>query len=185
MDEQPSAAYMGVIHTIDWITENVGLGMAYILVPVLFIPNVYEVFSRYVLKDPTIWALDVTTYAFGALFMIASSWALLKGAHVRTDMLWDKFSHRTKGAIDAGAFLFLFLPTMAVLTWTSWDDFLYSMSINERSNSGVWQPPIWPLRGVIPFACALLFLQGVSEFLKSLWAVRTGHLLSKQEKFEV
>jgi len=182
---EPSPAYRRVINTIDGITEKVGMVMSFILVPVLFLPNVYEVFSRYVLRDPTIWALDVTTYAFGALFMIASSWALMKGAHVRTDMLWDNFSDRTKGIIDSCAFLFLFLPTMAVLTWSSWDDFIYSMSINEKSNSGAWQPILWPLRGVIPFSCALLFLQGISELMKSFWAARTGTLLVKHGKFEV
>lgn len=182
---QPPASYLAVIHGIDWLTEKVGIVMSFILVPILFIPNVYEVFSRYVLNDPTIWALDVTSYAFGALFMIAASYALLRGAHVRTDMLWDNFSDRTKGIIDFCSFLFLFLPTMAILTWSSWDDFIYSMTINEKSNSGAWQPVIWPLRGVIPFACSLLFLQGVSELMKSFWAVRTGKLLAKHEKIEV
>jgi TRAP-type mannitol/chloroaromatic compound transport system permease small subunit len=182
---QPPAAYMRVIGAIDWFTEKVGTIMAYILVPILFLPNVYEVFSRYVLSDPTVWALDVTTYAFGALFMIAASFALLKGAHVRTDMLWDNFSDRTKGIIDSCCFLLLFLPTMAILGWSSWDDFLHSMDINEKSNSGAWQPIIWPLRAVIPFSCGMLFLQGISELLKSVWAVRSGKLLVKHEKIEV
>ena len=182
---QPPAGYMGVIRAIDWFTAKVGMVSAFILVPVLFLPNVYEVFSRYVLKDPTIWALDVTSYSFGALFMIAASWALQKGAHVRTDILWDRFSDRTKGLIDCCAFLVLFLPTMVVLAWLGWVDFIYSMSINERSNTGAWAPPLWPLRVVIPFAFALLFLQGLSELMKSLWAVRTGHLLVKPEKIEV
>jgi TRAP-type mannitol/chloroaromatic compound transport system permease small subunit len=162
-----------------------GIALACILVPVLIIPNVYEVISRYVFNDPTIWALDVTTMAFGALFMLGSAYALLKGAHVRTDMLYDGFSDRTKGRIDAAAFLFFFLPTMAILTWSSWDDFTYAMSINEKSNSGAWQPIIWPFRAVIPVSCAMLFLQGFSELLKSLWAARTGEFLVKHEKIEV
>jgi TRAP-type mannitol/chloroaromatic compound transport system permease small subunit len=117
--------------------------------------------------------------------MLVSAWALLKGAHARTDVLWDKFSDRTKGIIDSCAFLILFLPTMAILTWSSWDDFIHSMSINEKSNSGAWTPVIWPLRAVIPFSCAMLFLQGVSELMKSFWAARTGHVLAQHEKIEV
>lgn len=71
---------MAVIRTIDRMTAKIGIVVACILVPLLLIPNVYEVFSRYVLRDPTVWALDVTTCAFGPLF----------------------------------------LPTMAILTWSSW-----------------------------------------------------------------
>ena len=62
--------------------------------------------------------------SYGALFMLGCAYALLKGAHVRTDMLWDKFSTRKKGWIDAVAYLVFFLPTMAVLFFMSVDDFL-------------------------------------------------------------
>ena len=89
-------------------------------------------------------------------------------------MLWESFSDRTKGLIDSVGYLLFFLPTMAVLFWISVDDFFYSMSINERSNTTSWQPILWPLRGVIPLACLLLFIQGISELMKSLWAARTG-----------
>jgi TRAP-type mannitol/chloroaromatic compound transport system permease small subunit len=182
--EQPSGGYLLIIRVIDKITEWTGYLFTLIIIPLIF-ANVIEVFRRYVMNDPTIWALDVTTMSYGALFMLGCAYALLKGAHVRTDMLWDKFSTRKKGWIDTIAYVVFFLPTMAVLTVMSVDDFLYSMSINEKSNSGAWQPIIWPLRGTIPLAFALLFLQGVSELLKSLWAARTGEELVHHEKIEV
>ena len=53
--------------------------------------------------------------SFGALFMLGAAYTLLKGAHVRTDMLWEKFSDRKKGIIDSIAFLLFFLPSMAIL----------------------------------------------------------------------
>jgi TRAP-type mannitol/chloroaromatic compound transport system permease small subunit len=146
---------------------------------------VIEVFSRYVLGDPTIWALDVTTMSFGALFMLGCGLALLKGAHVRTDMLWDGFTERTKGRIDTIAYIVFFLPTMAVLFYVSWGSFIDAYLINERSNSGAWGPIIWPLRGVVPLTFAILFIQGISELMKSIWAARTGEVLVKHEKIEV
>jgi TRAP-type mannitol/chloroaromatic compound transport system permease small subunit len=180
----PPAAYLAVIRAIDKFTEWTGYLFMLIVIP-LILSNVIEVFSRYVFKDPTIWALDVTTMSFGALFMLGCALALLKGAHVRTDMLWDKFSDRKKGMIDSIAYIVFFLPTMAILFYSSVDDFFYSMSINERSNSGAWAPIIWPLRAVIPITCAMLFLQGISELMKSLWAARTGQELVHHEKVEV
>ena len=58
-------------------------------------------------------------------------------------------------------------------------------SIGERSTLTPWQPVIWPFRGVIPLAALLLFVQGMSELLKSLWAARTGEVLVHHEKIEV
>jgi len=181
---RPSPAYLGVIHVIDAITEWTAKLFMLISVPLIF-ANVIEVIWRYAFNDPTVWALDLTAMSFGAMFMLGCSYALLKGAHVRTDMLWDKFSERKKGIIDSCAYIIFFLPTMAVLFFTSIDDFAYAYSIGERSNSGAWQPILWPLRIVIPATCGMLFIQGVSELMKSLWAARTGQVLVKHEKIEV
>ena len=180
----PPRGYLGVIRTIDKFTEVTGYVFVVVIVP-LILANVVEVFARYVLRAPTMWALDVTTMSYAALFMLGAALALLRGAHVRTDMLWEKFSDRTKGMIDSLALLVFFLPTMVVLFSISIDDFLYSISIDERSSSGAWTPILWPLRGVIPLTAFMLFLQGISELMKSLWAWRTGEFLTKHEKIEV
>jgi TRAP-type mannitol/chloroaromatic compound transport system permease small subunit len=180
----PPRGYLAVIRTIDRFTELTGYLFVLAVIPLIF-ANVIEVFARYVLSDPTIWALDVTTMSYATLFMLGSALALLKGAHIRTDMLWEKFTDRTKGMIDSLAFLLFFLPTMVVLFFLSIDDFLYSISINERGSSGAWTPVLWPLRGVIPLTALMLFLQGISELMKSLWAWRTGAYLARHEKIEV
>ena len=181
---RPSGRYLATIRAIDDITKWTAYLFALLVIP-LIIANVIEVFMRYAMNSPTSWALDVTTMSFGALFMLGAAFTLLKGAHVRTDMLWEKFSDRKKGIIDSVAFLLFFLPSMAILFAISVDDFLYSLSINEKSTSGIWQPVLWPLRAVIPLAAALLFLQGISEVMKSIWAARTGEMLVQHEKIEV
>ena len=181
---RPPRSYLAVIRTIDNFTEWTGYVFVLLIIPLIF-ANVIEVFARYVLKAPTVWALDVTTMSYAALFMLGSALALLKGAHVRTDILWAAFSDRTKGMIDSLAFLLLFLPTMVVLFVISIDDFLYSISIDERSSSGAWTPVLWPLRAVIPLTAFMLFLQGISELMKSLWAWRNGEFLTRHEKIEV
>jgi TRAP-type mannitol/chloroaromatic compound transport system permease small subunit len=181
---QPPWRYLAVIGAIDAITQWTGYLIALFVIP-LIVANVVEVFMRYAVGAPTSWALDVTTMSFGTLFMLGAAYALLQGAHVRTDMLWEKFSDRKKGIIDSVAYVLFFLPSMAVLFAISIDDFFYSLSINEKSTSSLWQPVIWPLRAVIPLAAALLFLQAISELMKSLWAARTGQMLAHHEKIEV
>jgi TRAP-type mannitol/chloroaromatic compound transport system permease small subunit len=180
----PSRAYLGTIRAIDRITHVVGLLVALLVVP-LVLANTIEVIMRYFLRQPTSWAADVTVMSFGALFMLGAAYALREGAHVRTDMLWDRFSDRRKGVIDSVAFVVFFFPTMAVLFALSLEEFLYAWDMDERSTLSTWQPVIWPLRGVIPLAALLLMLQGVSELLKSLWAARTGEALVHHEKIEI
>lgn len=157
---------------------------ALLLLP-LILANATEVVMRYALNSPTVWAADVTVMSYGALFMLGAAYTLQKGAHVRTDMLWERFSDRTKGLIDATCYVLLFLPVMGLLFAISIDDLLYSYSIDERSTLSLWRPIIWPLRAVIPLSAVLLLLQGVSELIKSVWAAKTGQALEHHEKIEI
>ncbi|MEK0417951.1 MAG: hypothetical protein RI949_1957 [Pseudomonadota bacterium] len=109
----------------------------------------------------------------------------MKGAHVRTDIFWDKFSERTKGRIDLITYLLFFLPTMALIFAISFGDALRAFDIQERSNAGLWQPILWPFRAVIPLTALLLFMQGLSEGLKSYWAVLTNEPYITHEKIEI
>ncbi|MBI3517198.1 MAG: TRAP transporter small permease subunit [Proteobacteria bacterium] len=176
--------FRGVIRVIDGVTRWTGYGFAILIVP-LVVANVVEVFMRYLFRQPTSWALDTTTMSYGALFMLGCAFTLMRGAHVRSDMLWEKFSERTKGIIDSVAYVIFFLPSMAILFGLSIDDFIYAWEIDERSTASLWKPPLWPLRGVIPLSALLLFAQGISELLKSLWAARTGEVLAHHDKIEV
>ena len=68
----PPRGYLAVIRTIDKFTEWTGYLFVLFLIP-LILSNVIEVFARYVLKQPTIWALDITTMSYAALFMLGSA----------------------------------------------------------------------------------------------------------------
>lgn len=184
MGPPPPRAYLATIRAIDRTTEILGGIFTLLLIP-LVLANVIEVLMRYFLRQPTIWAADTTVMASGAFFMLGAAYALRKGAHVRTDLLWEKFSERKKGLIDSIAFVVFFFPTMAILFSLSLEEFLFAFEMDERSTLSSWAPPMWPLRGVIPAAAALLALQGVSELMKSLWAARTGRALDHQEKIEI
>lgn len=176
---------LSVIQGIDRFTEIFTTRLLILLVVPLVLANVAEVILRYALQAPTIWALEVTTQTFGALFMLGSAYALMKGAHIRTDIFWDKFTPRTKGTIDTIAYICLFAPAMLILLYVSGKMALYSYSIAERSSSGIWRVPLWPFRFVVPVATVLLLLQGVSEALKSMHAWRTNSLLVEHEKLEI
>ena len=56
----PPRGYLAVIRAIDTFTEWTGYLFVLLIIP-LVLSNVIEVFARYVFKDPTIWALDITT----------------------------------------------------------------------------------------------------------------------------
>ena len=117
--------------------------------------------------------------------MLACGYALYKGAHVRTDIFWDKFSQRRKGVIDLVSYLVLFFPTMIFLMWVGIDGTLHSWNTGERSQESVWRAIMWPFRAAIPLAALLFMIQGVSESLKCVYQIRFGREFQHRDKLEV
>jgi TRAP-type mannitol/chloroaromatic compound transport system permease small subunit len=181
---EPSPTLLATIRTVDQFTDWTGTAISWLSVP-LVAAVAYEVVARYVFHAPTIWAYDVTYMLYGTLFMLGAAYALHKGAHIRTDLFWDQFSVRKKGWIDVIAYLLFFFPGFLVLLVVSLNEGLYAWRINELSDQTPWRPLLWPFKLVVPLACFLLLIQGVSEFLKSLYMARTGVELEHKEKVEV
>ena len=84
---------------------------------------------------------------------------------------------RTRGAVDAILYLFLFFPGIALFFWMGLQEALQSWDIREVSDASPWRPIIYPFKAVIPVALLLLMIQGVSEFLKSAYAALEGREL--------
>jgi TRAP-type mannitol/chloroaromatic compound transport system permease small subunit len=181
---QPSASLVKTVRVIDKFTDTTGTWVAWLNVP-LVLAVAYEVIARYALNAPTIWSFDVTYMLYGTIFMLGAAYALHKGAHIRTDFFFEKWSIRTKGIIDSTAYIVFFFPSIFTFLIVSGAEGWYAFEINETSEQTPWRPILWPFKMVVPLACLLLLIQGVSETIKSVYAARLGIELEHKEKVEV
>jgi TRAP-type mannitol/chloroaromatic compound transport system permease small subunit len=168
-----SPHYYKTIKVIDTFTERTGEVFSWLAIP-LAIAVFWEVVSRYFFDLPTTWSYDLGYMLYGALFMLGSAYALRQGAHIRTDMLWEKFSESTKGKIDFYAYILFFYPGMILLFMTSIDDAWFALIHGEVSEQTTWRPYLWPIKGVVPLTALLMMIQGISEVMKSWFMIRTG-----------
>lgn len=134
----------------------------------------YEVIARYAFNAPTEWAFDVTYMLYGTIFMLGAAYTLLNKGHIRTDMLYIKWPARKQGKIDAILYLVLFFPGMIFYFIAGLDYAARSWATNEKAASSPWMPIIYPFKTVIPLTAAMLLIQGISEFLKSVHAWKKG-----------
>jgi TRAP-type mannitol/chloroaromatic compound transport system permease small subunit len=183
-EARPSRALIAAIRVIDTFTDFTGTIFSWMSIPLVG-AVAYEVFARYLFHAPTVWSYDVTYMLYGALFMLGAAYALHKGAHIRTDFFWENFTPRTKGWIDTIAYVVFFFPSLIALCIISYNEAFYAFLINEASDQTPWRPILWPFKFIVPIACGLLIIQGLSEFLKSFYMARTGIELEHKEKVEV
>ena len=179
-----SSQIIAITTKIDRFTDATGVWVAWLNVPLVLAVS-YEVVARYFFHAPTIWVYDVTYMLYGTIFMLGAAYTLHKGAHIRTDFFFENWSIRTRGVIDSVAYLTLFFPTLLVFMIVTGDQAWYAFVINETSEQTPWRPILWPFKAVVPLTCLLLMIQGVSETMKSIYAVYTGIELEHKEKLEI
>jgi TRAP-type mannitol/chloroaromatic compound transport system permease small subunit len=171
-----------VIRVLDAISAWSGRIVAWAILPLIAV-MAYEVAVRYTLR-PTPWAYDLSYMLYGAMFMLGAAYTLYRGAHIRTDFLYQKWPVKVQATVDAACYLLLFFPGIALFTWVG-AEFAYNSWIrSERTVGSAWMPVIYPLKTVLPLAAGLLLMQGASEFLKCLYAIRTGRWLTAQRSIE-
>jgi TRAP-type mannitol/chloroaromatic compound transport system permease small subunit len=176
--------HIRLVRAIDRFTDGIGFLIAWLNVPLVAVV-VYEVAARYLFGAPTIWSFDLTYMLYAAVFMLGSGYALHKGAHIRTDFFFERWSVRTRGVIDAVAYLVFFFPAFTLFLIVSGGEAWYAFEIGETSEQTPWRPLLWPFKAVIPLTCLLLMIQGVSETLKAVYAVRTGVELENKNRTEI
>jgi len=176
--------HIRVVRAIDRFTDLTGTLVAWLNVPLVAVVS-FEVIARYAFNAPTIWSFDLTYMFYGTVFMLGAAYALHKGAHIRTDFFFERWSVRTRGLIDSIAYLVFFFPALTMFLTVTWGEGWYSFQIGEVSEQTPWRPLLWPYKMVIPATCLLLLIQGISETIKSVYAAGTGIELEHKEKVEV
>ena len=143
----------------------------------------YEVFSRYILNSPHAWMFDFQIMMYGTLFMMAGAYTLSKNGHVRGDVLYGFFEPRTQAWLDLILYFLFFLPGVVALTWAGWNYAAESIAIREQTFSAV-PLPLYPFKAIIPFAGALLLMQGLVEIVRCVMCIRDGEWPSREEDVE-
>ena len=148
---------------------------------ILTLSVTYEVFVRYVLNAPTVWAFDMMVQMYGALFLMAGPYALAQDAHVRGDVLYRLFPFKVQARIDLTLYIFFFFPGMLALFYFGYEIASDSWRYKEVSWNSPARIQIYFFKSLIPLAGGLLILQGISECMRCILCIRDGKWLKRHE----
>lgn len=161
------------VYAIESLSVWVGRAFGWCIL-VLTLSVSYEVFVRYVLDKPTVWAFDMMVQMYGALFLMAGAYALAQDSHVRGDVVYRLFPVRMQATIDFILYLIFFFPGMFALFWFGIEIAQDSWRYKEVSWNSPARIQIYFFKTLIPVAAGLLLLQGLSELVRCWRAIRTG-----------
>ena len=168
------------VYAIESLSVWVGRAFGWCIL-VLTLSVSYEVFVRYILNKPTVWAFDMMVQMYGALFMMAGAYALAQDTHVRGDVLYRLFPIRMQATIDFILYLAFFFPGMVALFWFGMEIAQDSWRYKEVSWNSPARIQIYFFKTLIPLAGFLLMVQGLAELLRCWVAMRTGKWMERLE----
>ena len=154
-----------VIRAIERITGSVGIMASLAIVP-LVLATCYEVFARYAMQAPTIWAYEVGYILTGSHFLLGMAYTLQAGEHIRIDIFSGKFSSGARAVIDLVGYS-VTLPLMLWLTYALFQHLATGYLRNEHSGQSAMNLPVWPFRTVFLLAFTLFALQIFAEVIKT------------------
>ena len=161
------------VHYIDIFTERSGRLLAWLVFGMALLTTVVVV-MRYGFNVGSIMAQETVTYMHGCLFMLGTAYALKSGAHVRVDIFYRNFSHRTQAWVNSlGGIVFL-MPLCAFIGFSSWNYVSESWIVREVSPEPGGIPAVFLLKSIIPLMAFNLFLQGLAETLRSALVLAEG-----------
>lgn len=164
-------ALLALARLIDALNERIGRAVMWLVLAAVLVSSGNAVFRYGLNMSSNAW-LEIQWYLFAATFLFGAGYTLKHNGHVRIDVLYGRFSPRTRALIDlVGGLLFL-LPTAAMIAWLGWTGFADSYAIGEMSPDAGGLSR-WPIKLAIPVGFGLLALQGISESIKR-WAFLAG-----------
>lgn len=164
-----------LLKAIDGVSKWSGILFSFLLWPGIVV-LVYEVVARYMFNAPTIWAHGTTQRIFAAYYIISGAYVSLYKNHITMDLLYTRFSLRTKAALDIIQFVFFFIFCCVLL----WYGTLYAWSslIRLEPCNTPFRAPLYPVKIMIPLGALLIILQE----LANLW--RNFHIVIRGKAYE-
>jgi TRAP-type mannitol/chloroaromatic compound transport system permease small subunit len=158
----------GLARLFAWIDRiNLWVGTTWALTVILVTAAVvYEVVVRTVFGEPTVWSNEVTIYVSACAYLVAGGYAMLYRQHVRIDVLYLAVSPANQRRLDVVTFIFFagYCLTLIVVGGQ-----LALTSFGQSETTGTpWNPPIWPVKAMIPVSGLLLLLQGIANLMRDL-----------------
>jgi len=168
--------------SVNHVVAFIGRSVSYVM-PMLAFVVAFEVFARYFLNKPTVWAYDLSLFMAGYIAALGGAYAQQKRAHINVDILYIAVSANTKRVFNLlSSSLAIFF--MAVVIFICLEKFNEAVEFNYRRFSE-WSPPMHHFWMMMVISASLIILQFSSDMIEDLYHLITGrNLIERTEEVE-
>ena len=151
---------------INWI-DRISLFLSHTikyLIPIIVVVMMYEIFMRYVLFKPTLWANELCLWLAGVCYLVGGIYATRLRSHIRIVLLYDWVSRPTQRIFDLISTTIIVLFAVAVI-YGGMED-AYRSFINWERFATCWDPPIPATMKPLTLICVFLIaVQSINNLI--------------------
>lgn len=155
-----------LLHLLDLVSDRLGQ-LCGLMIFFMMLGTAVVVVLRYFLNLGSIPLQEAILYLHGSVIMLGIAFTLKRGGHVRVDIIHRALPEIQKRRIDTAGTLLFLMPVSLFIFWSSLPYARFSWSVLEASSAPGGLPGVFLLKTLIPVMAALLFLQGLSELLRT------------------
>tara|TARA_B100001105_G_C22384874_1_gene441375 strand:- start:386 stop:997 length:612 start_codon:yes stop_codon:yes gene_type:complete len=160
------SALLSLSRWIDRLNEFVGRCVSWLVLAAVVISAVNAVVRKAFGTSSNAF-LEIQWYLFAAVFLLAAGYTMLRGEHVRIDIILGRFSKRTQIKVEIFGIVAFLFPFVVVVIELVMPLVIRAYTSGEvSSNAGGLIR--WPVFALVPAGFALLGLQGISELIKRI-----------------
>jgi len=148
-------AFVRIVEAVNRRVGRLAMQLVFVLAGVLMWSVIAKAFFR-----PALWTQEMAQFTMVAYFVLGGAYSLMLGANVRMDLLYGRWSARTRAAVDCVTILALIF-FLAVMLWGGIESTIYAFEVGERSRT-VWRPYMAPIKIVICLGVLLMLLQSLA-----------------------
>jgi TRAP-type mannitol/chloroaromatic compound transport system permease small subunit len=163
------AKYVKVVDAVNYRVGSYAMYLVVVMIAVLFYSTISKSFF-----NPSLWTLEVAQFTMVAYYLLGGGYTLQNGSHVRMDLLYGKWSPKTKSAVDAFTILFLIFY-LVILLRGGISSTEYALEYGERGRS-IWRPYLAPIKIIACIGILLMLLQAVAELFKDIARLKNINL---------
>lgn len=160
------------VRAVDAMNRFIGrcaMYLIFVMMAVLLYSSISKTFF-----NPSIWTLELAQFLMVAYFLLGGAYSMQLDGHVRMDLLYSKWSPRTRGIVDAVTVLLLIFYLFWLL-YGGISSTQYALQYNETSYSA-WSPRMAPIKIVMCIGVAMMLLQALATLCRDIAQARGAPL---------
>jgi len=155
-------AYVRYVDATNRILGSLVMYLALVMMALLLFASL----TRYVFNVPFVWIIEMAQFLMAAYYILGGGYSMQLDAHVRMDVLYERWRPRTRAFMDSITAFFLVFY-LAVMVYGGWSSSAYSLKYNQ-ANYSAWAPPMAPIKIIMTVGIALMLLQAISILFKDV-----------------